>query len=76
MFENKVPVRIKNSLGASMIIWLTEKNTQMVVIRHKYPNGISGRTASQNGLILPVLFLYDKYMFRPVTHQLVTGPDE
>lgn len=57
--EKTVPNIIKRHLGSRFEILLFDNKTQVDVIIKNPTNGISGLIASKNGLIFPVLFLYD-----------------
>lgn len=57
MFENIVPVITRNILGSRSIMLFGDNSTHVVQIIIISNNGNNGLTASQNGLILPVLFL-------------------
>lgn len=62
ILENNVPKSMKMMRGDRSIMLLREQKPQNVVIAKSHRKGKSGRAASKNGRILPVLFLYDLQM--------------
>lgn len=59
MFEKIVPNAKNSDVVSTFKMSFREKVTQMVAIINSATKGKSGRTASVNGLIFPLRFLYD-----------------
>ena len=59
IFENIVPLRMKNILGSRFKMLLLDLKAQIVDTMKSENNGYNGRAASNKGYILPVLSRYD-----------------